>query len=365
MFDDEKIKLIEAVPEADMILVIWIKLLTLAGKKNMNGYIFLTENIPYTDEMIATLFNRPLNTVRLALETFKKFGMIEFNGEGKIKITNWEKHQNIEGLAKIREGNKIRQQRFRGQHLLGESEAECPYCGKYAKLTIDHIIPFTKGGSDDTENKILCCMECNQSKNNRDLAIFLNSKITLKEPINLNSITHNKKLMQHLIYENGKFSQVIIKDGVSITHSNTIEEDKIRLEEDKIRLEEDKIRLEEIKKDNIPIDLIKLHNVIIENGSKINFNYKTKNWENITEEDIKDWETVNINCNIIPELELMRQWLLDDKKRAKKYYRKFIAGWINRVNKKGDHNGRSNQNNKQLKGSGIDKYKHLEEEYKV
>ena len=46
MFDDEKIKLIEAVPEADMILVIWIKLLTLAGKKNMNGYIFLTENIP-------------------------------------------------------------------------------------------------------------------------------------------------------------------------------------------------------------------------------------------------------------------------------------------------------------------------------
>jgi len=117
MFDDEKIKLIEAVPEADMILVIWIKLLTLAGKKNMNGYIFLTENIPYTDEMLATLFNRPLNTIRLALETFKKFGMIEFNGEGQLKITNWEKHQNIEGLEKIREQARLRQEKHRAKLL--------------------------------------------------------------------------------------------------------------------------------------------------------------------------------------------------------------------------------------------------------
>jgi predicted phage replisome organizer len=112
MFDDEKIKLIEAVPEADMILVIWIKLLTLAGKKNMNGYIFLTENIPYTDEMLATLFNRPINTVRLALETFKNFGMINYNGEGQIKITNWEKHQNIEGLERIKELARARQSKY-------------------------------------------------------------------------------------------------------------------------------------------------------------------------------------------------------------------------------------------------------------
>lgn len=118
MFDDEKIKLIEAVPEADMILVIWIKLLTLAGKKNMNGYIFLTENIPYTDEMLATLFNRPLNTIRLALETFKNFGMINFNDEGQMKISNWEKHQNIEGLDKIREQGRLRQERFREKKLL-------------------------------------------------------------------------------------------------------------------------------------------------------------------------------------------------------------------------------------------------------
>ncbi len=113
MFDDEKIKLIEAMPEADTILVIWIKLLTLAGKKNMNGYIFLSENIPYTDEMLATIFGRPVNTIRLALDTLKKFGMIQYNKEKIIQITNWNKHQNIEGLEKIKEQNRLRQRKFR------------------------------------------------------------------------------------------------------------------------------------------------------------------------------------------------------------------------------------------------------------
>ena len=115
-FDDEKIKLIENIPEADMVLIIWIKLLTLAGKKNVNGYIFLTENIPYTDEMLATIFNRPLNTIRLALETFKKFGMISFDENEIMYITNWEKHQNIEGLEKIREQNRLRQIKFQKEH---------------------------------------------------------------------------------------------------------------------------------------------------------------------------------------------------------------------------------------------------------
>ena len=108
MFDDEKIKLIEQMPEADTILVIWIKLLSQAGKTNASGYIFLSENIPYTEEMLATIFNRPLNTVRLALDTLKSFGMIDIDDDSFISIANWEKHQNIDGLNKIREQTRKR-----------------------------------------------------------------------------------------------------------------------------------------------------------------------------------------------------------------------------------------------------------------
>ena len=120
MFDDEKIKLIEAMPDADTILVIWVKLLVQAGKTNASGYIFLNENIPYTDEMLATLFNKPLNTIRFALETFKKFGMVEMDENG-IYINNWEKHQNIEGLEKIREQTRQRVQKHREQKKLKDA----------------------------------------------------------------------------------------------------------------------------------------------------------------------------------------------------------------------------------------------------
>ncbi len=108
MFDDEKIKLIEALPEADTILIIWIKLLCLAGKTNASGYIFLAERLPYTEEMLATILSRPLNVVRLALTTFERFGMIEINQQG-IYLLNWQKHQSIDKLEQIREQNRLRQ----------------------------------------------------------------------------------------------------------------------------------------------------------------------------------------------------------------------------------------------------------------
>ena len=108
MFEDEKIRLIESMPEADTLLIIWIKLLAQAGKTNASGYIFLNENIPYTEDMLATLFNRPLNTVRMALSVFKKFGMIDIDDNHYINVVNWGNHQNLDRLEKIKENTRKR-----------------------------------------------------------------------------------------------------------------------------------------------------------------------------------------------------------------------------------------------------------------
>lgn len=118
MFDDEKIKLIEQMPDADTILVVWMKLLTQAGKTNASGYIFLNENIPYTDEMLSTIFNRPLSTIRLALKTFEDLGMIGIDDRSFISITNWSKHQSVDRLAEIREKNRLRQAKYRDKKKL-------------------------------------------------------------------------------------------------------------------------------------------------------------------------------------------------------------------------------------------------------
>lgn len=129
MFDDEKIRLIQAVPEADAILVIWIRLLVLAGKTNDDGLIYIQRNMPYTEEMLATLFDKPVNTVRLALTTLEGFNMIDLNTDGSIAISNWEKHQNIEGMEKVREQNRIRKQRQREkQKMLSDYEGQSRDC---------------------------------------------------------------------------------------------------------------------------------------------------------------------------------------------------------------------------------------------
>jgi predicted phage replisome organizer len=122
MFDDEKIQLIEAMPEADAVLIIWVKLLILAGKTNANGYILLAENIPYSPEMLSTIFRRPLQILKFALKVLKDFEMIDVTDSNVICINNWERHQNIEGLEKVREQNRIRQNKHREQKRLLENK---------------------------------------------------------------------------------------------------------------------------------------------------------------------------------------------------------------------------------------------------
>ena len=95
IFDDEKILMIESMPSADSIIVIWLKLLTFAGKQNNDGVFLMTNRIAYTDEMLACIFRRDVNLVRMALNTFKQFGMIEII-ENVITIPNWNKHQSLD-----------------------------------------------------------------------------------------------------------------------------------------------------------------------------------------------------------------------------------------------------------------------------
>ena len=96
IFDDEKILLIESLPDAYAIITVWFKLLCLAGKQNNSG-VFMMGRIPYTDKMLATIFRMKEATVALALGTFEQFGMIEIV-DGVITIPNWGKHQNLDQL---------------------------------------------------------------------------------------------------------------------------------------------------------------------------------------------------------------------------------------------------------------------------
>ena len=123
VFDDEKVLMIESMPDADAMIVIWFKLLCLAGKQNNSG-VFLMGRMPYTDEMFSTIFRRPLNTVRMALKTFEQFGMIEIVNN-TVTIPNWDKHQSLDAYEKKKERDRLYQaERRAAQKKIAEKSSD-------------------------------------------------------------------------------------------------------------------------------------------------------------------------------------------------------------------------------------------------
>lgn len=118
MFDNKKVKALRKLPDGDRIVLIWVMLLTMAGRCNANGMIFLTENIPYTPKMLADELSMEEGTVNLALEALKRFDMISVDDATEyIMVTGWQEHQNAEKMNEIREYNRLAKQRSRAKAL--------------------------------------------------------------------------------------------------------------------------------------------------------------------------------------------------------------------------------------------------------
>ena len=123
IFNDEKMCTIESLPDGLSIEIVWFKILCLAGKCNENGYLMISREIPYTEEMMAKYFRMDVAVIRRALETFQGLKMIEIVDDIYM-ISNWMKYQNNSELRHIREMNKLRQQRFRdAQKALKDSDS--------------------------------------------------------------------------------------------------------------------------------------------------------------------------------------------------------------------------------------------------
>ena len=66
------------------------------------------------------------------------------------------------------------------RHMLYQANPYCSYCLKRMiqdKLTIDHVVPTSKGGDDRPSNLVLCCRSCNSEKGNQKMSVW-RSKVT-------------------------------------------------------------------------------------------------------------------------------------------------------------------------------------------
>ena len=128
VFNHSKIKQIRKLPEGNNIVLIWFQILCLAAETNDGGAIYLTQDIPYTDEMLAAEFDHPITTIKLALSIFQSFNMILLHNE-LIMVSNWEKYQNVEGMEKIKEDTRKRVAKHR-QKMLG-NVTQCNVTDRY------------------------------------------------------------------------------------------------------------------------------------------------------------------------------------------------------------------------------------------
>ena len=83
----------------------------------------------------------------------------------------------------------------------------CPYCNSimvknakcpYALVSIDHIVPYTKGGGDELTNLVTCCANCNTRKGNLKNGIFFNSAIRA-----FSSQRHTEGFFEYRLYASG------------------------------------------------------------------------------------------------------------------------------------------------------------------
>ncbi len=53
------------------------------------------------------------------------------------------------------------------REVLRRDHHSCQYCGSSKHLTLDHVIPLSKGGQHSWDNVVTACKGCNQRKSNR------------------------------------------------------------------------------------------------------------------------------------------------------------------------------------------------------
>jgi predicted phage replisome organizer len=216
IFDDEKILLIESLPDCYAIITVWFKLLCLAGKQNNCGVFMFNDKMPYTEKMLSTVFRMNESTVSLAIQTFEQFGMIEII-DGVITIPNWGKHQ---ALDKIESKNEYMREYMKDYRAKQKLLTECKTNSKANVSSVDKEdkdirnknkkISFVDSllseiSDDDLRNLYLEYISMRKAikspiTTERALKMLIN-KVNTLEP---NSIERQKKMLENAIVNNWK-----------------------------------------------------------------------------------------------------------------------------------------------------------------
>lgn len=227
IFDNVKFRIINTMPERDSIIYIWIKLLVLAGQVNDKGKIYINKKMPYTIKTLCSVLERPEPVVSLAIDKMQELQMINIDEKGIIKIKNWAKYQNLEGLEKTREQTKERVAKYRKRKKESE-ENLCNVTGN------DDVTPKKEIEKENKEEEQELDKDVNKKERRKSNVVSLEDK--KMEEVNEAAV----KLLNHYESITGKpgifkFESIVLAiskygaDNVRMAIDKSIEADKITM----------------------------------------------------------------------------------------------------------------------------------------
>lgn len=240
MYDDIKCKIIDTKARRDLIHYVLARFIVLAGKVDLDGELYITENMPYTIETLAIEFNRSYEEVEYAIGVLNELEIIDISKENTLKVKNWAKHQNNCRKKEIIKENHKKEEPLRNNILVEESESEKSiieaeversatdksirnnekiYCEKESKPIDNLNKPNDKQNSNDTTYFIESNLTKDKnSENSTKITINCNPKIkntngsNRKAKKNLNSTEHVVPSKKYGKYIDEKTDMVPIKE---------------------------------------------------------------------------------------------------------------------------------------------------------
>jgi predicted phage replisome organizer len=140
LFDDMKIQVLEQMRQSDTLILLWLRLLTLAGKLDDGGLLYLTKDMPLTAKILAKRYGKQEAFIEKALDLYEKLDLMRRDEAGMIQITDWDVDQDTERLNQIREANRRRVAEYRKRQK--EQSQENP---------AEQTQSDSEGGQTDTE----------------------------------------------------------------------------------------------------------------------------------------------------------------------------------------------------------------------
>ena len=150
--------------------------------KNKNvpsGYVFQCKDC--VRQYGSVYYNKNKKSISLKISEYKKKNRERFNELSRIWAKNNPEKRKIarkkwkdKNRELVNHYEKARQNRLAGAsgshtlnqwlELVEQYKRMCAYCNCVKKLTKDHVIPVSKGGTDNIENIVPACVSCNSRK---------------------------------------------------------------------------------------------------------------------------------------------------------------------------------------------------------